>query len=256
MGRRFLRSREINRGCYHVPDIMDGQRRVFQGEPGLPETPWDNALEALEWGKVVSRLCRHASSEPGRERCAEILPGTDLDAIRISLEENRDGRRMLIGEGALPLEGLKEITPAVEKAVKGAPLSPAELLLVGSTARAGERTRRFFEDRRGKYPRLAHHANKLPPLPAPGGLGAGAAARRQPPREAGGRVPPPPPFRPPHPGRVRHRPLGAARDPLPDRGQGAFPRDRPRHLAKRPDRILRTGGARLPEQRDQDGRDR
>jgi DNA mismatch repair protein MutS2 len=143
---------------------MDGERGIFQGESVLPETPWGNALEALEWGKVVSRLCQHASSEPGRERCAEIFPGTDLDAIRVSLEENRDGRRMLIGEGALSLEGLKEITPAVEKAVKGAPLSPAELLLVGSTAKTGERTRRFFEDRRGKYPRLAHHANKLPPL--------------------------------------------------------------------------------------------
>src|SRR3990172_4198604 len=76
--RRFLRSREINRGCYRVPDIMDGERRIFQGEPGLPETPWGNALEALEWGKVVPRLCRHASSEPGRERCEAILPGTDL----------------------------------------------------------------------------------------------------------------------------------------------------------------------------------
>ena len=130
----------------------------------MPATPWDNALEALEWGKVVSRLCLHASSDPGRDRCAEIMPGTDLDAIRISLEENRDGRRMLIDEGPLPLEGLKEIFPALEKAEKGAPLSPAELLLVGSTARTGERVRRFFEDRRGKYPRLAHHAKGLPSL--------------------------------------------------------------------------------------------
>ena len=50
----------------------------------MPATPWDNALEALEWGKVVSRLCLHASSDPGRDRCAEIVPGTDLDAIRMA----------------------------------------------------------------------------------------------------------------------------------------------------------------------------
>ncbi len=130
----------------------------------MPTTPWDNALEALEWGKVVSRLRQHASSDPGRELCEGISPGTDLDAIRISLEENRDGRRMLIDEGPLSLEGLKEISPAVEKAGKGASLSPAELVLVGATARTGERTRRFFEDRRGKHPRLAHHAKGLPPL--------------------------------------------------------------------------------------------
>lgn len=129
-----------------------------------PATPWDIALEALEWRKVVARLCQHASSDPGKDRCATLSPGTDLDAIRISLEENRDGRRMLIDEGTLPLEGLKEILPPVEKAEKGASLSPSELLLVGQTAGTGERIRRFFEDRRGKYPRLAHHARGIPPL--------------------------------------------------------------------------------------------
>jgi DNA mismatch repair protein MutS2 len=144
---------------------MDGNQPVYRGgTPILPATPWDITLEALEWRKVVARLCQHASSDPGRQRCAGLLPGTDLDAIRISLEENRDGRRMLINEGPLPLEGLKEILPPVEQAEKGVPLSPAELLLVGQTAKTGERIRRFFEDRRGKYPRLAHHAKGIPPL--------------------------------------------------------------------------------------------
>jgi len=119
---------------------------------------------ALEWSKVNSRLCSHAASDPGRGLCASLAPGTDLDAIRISLEENRDGRRMLVAEGPLPLEGLKEILPEVEKAAKGASLSPAELLLVGLTARTGERVRKFFDERRGKYPRLAHHAREIPAL--------------------------------------------------------------------------------------------
>ena len=143
---------------------MDEEQPIYQGETGLAATPWESAFEALEWGKVVDRLCRHASSEPGRELCEALAPGTDLDAIRISLEENRDGRRMLIEDGPLPLEGLKEITQAVEKARKGATLSPTELIPVGLSARTGERTRRFFEDRRGRYPRLAHHAKGLPPL--------------------------------------------------------------------------------------------
>ncbi len=143
---------------------MVGEQPFLRGKTGLPTTPWESTLEALEWGKVVDRLCLHASSDPGRERCAALVPGTDLDAIRISLEENRDGRRMLVQDGPLPLDGLREIIPPVEKAQKGATLSPTELLPVGQTARTGERTRRFFEDRRGKYPRLAHHARGLPPL--------------------------------------------------------------------------------------------
>ena len=143
---------------------MDGEQPNDPGETELATTSWESALESLEWGKIVDRLCLHASSGPGRELCAVLAPGTDLGAIRVSLEENRDGRRMLIDEGPLPLEGLKEIIPPVEKAGKGATLSPSELLPVGQTARTGERTRRFFEDRRGRYPRLAHHARGLPPL--------------------------------------------------------------------------------------------
>jgi DNA mismatch repair protein MutS2 len=130
----------------------------------LSSSSWEAALAALEWGKVVSRLCSHAASGPGRDLCEALAPRTDLDAIRISLEENRDGRRMLVADGPLPLEGLKEILPETEKAVKGASLSPAELLLVGQTARTGERVRKFFEERRGKYPRLAHPAREIPPL--------------------------------------------------------------------------------------------
>ncbi len=125
---------------------------------------WSGTFQALEWEKVVARLCAHASSGPGRERCAAVGPSTDLEAIRVSLEENRDGRRMLGDDGPLPLSGLAEIAPLSEKAAKGTPLSPQELLLVGRTARTGERVRRFFEDRRGKYPRLARHAKEIPAL--------------------------------------------------------------------------------------------
>ena len=118
-------------------------------------SPWEAALSALEWWKITARLSAHASSEPGRDLCAALSPGTDLDAIRASLEENRDGRRMLLQDGALPLDEVKEIREEVGKAAKGASLSPTELLRIGKTARVGERVRRFFEDRRGKYPRLA-----------------------------------------------------------------------------------------------------
>src|SRR5512132_889817 len=86
------------------------------------------ALSALEWGKITARLSAHASSEPGRDLCAALSPGTDLDAIRAALEENRDGRRMLLQDGALPLDEVKEIRDEVGKAAKGASLSPAELL--------------------------------------------------------------------------------------------------------------------------------
>jgi DNA mismatch repair protein MutS2 len=132
--------------------------------PPLPDSPFASALKALEWEKVVRALAARSSSNPGRELCLAAAPSTDLDLIRTRLEENRDGRRMLAEDGPLPLDGLDEIDPSVARAGKGTSLSPQELLAVGGTARAAERTRRFFLDRKGKYPRLSHYANRLPLL--------------------------------------------------------------------------------------------
>lgn len=130
----------------------------------MREDGLESALEALEWGKVVARLASHASSGPGRARCEALVPGAELDAVRVSLEENRDGRRMLVEDGPLPLGGLKEIDALVATAEKGASLAPADLLQVGGTARTGERIRKFFDEHRGRYPRLAHHVRSLPVL--------------------------------------------------------------------------------------------
>jgi DNA mismatch repair protein MutS2 len=139
----------MNRLCYH---------------DRVSRPPLTSALDALEWEKIVARLCARASSEPGRERCAALLPGNDPDLIRASLEENRDARKLLLAENPLPLEGLHEIGAEVEAALKGAVLAPADLIRIGRTARTGERIRKFFDERKGRYPRLSHYANALPPL--------------------------------------------------------------------------------------------
>lgn len=130
----------------------------------MPLPSLTSALAALEWEKIVARLCAHASSGPGRDRCADLTPFVDLDLIRASLEENRDARKLVLAENPLPLEGLSEIGSQVEQAHKGAVLSPADLLQIGKTARNGERIRKFFDERKGRYPRLSRYANALPPL--------------------------------------------------------------------------------------------
>jgi DNA mismatch repair protein MutS2 len=143
--------------------MVGGPNRLCYHE-AVPLPSLTSAITALEWDKITARLCAHALSGPGRSRCAVLEPGVDLDMIRISLEENRDARKLLLAENPLPLEGLSEIGPEVEAAQKGAVLAPADLIRVGKTARNGERVRKFFDERKGRYPRLAHHANALPPL--------------------------------------------------------------------------------------------
>src|SRR5512143_1669755 len=95
--------------------------------------------------------------------------------------------------------------------------------------------------------------------PGVGGAGTPAAAAPEdaiPPAGDGGRDPLLPSVRPTRPGDVRHDPVGPRRDPLQGEREGALPGDRPRLLPERPDGLLRAGGARLPEQRSEDGRAR
>jgi hypothetical protein len=86
----------------------------------------------------VARLLERALTTM-RLRASTVDPNPLVDEVKLDYAHSVNG--MLLHEGPLPLSGVKEIREEVEKAVKGASLSPQELLRVGQTARAGERAK-------------------------------------------------------------------------------------------------------------------
>src|SRR3989304_808842 len=97
------RGRPLRRSVYVAGDTRN---ETYRRNVTLYASPWEAALSVLEWGKVTARLSARASSEPGRALCAALSPGTDLEAIRTSLEENRDGRRVVLPARRRPPAGV------------------------------------------------------------------------------------------------------------------------------------------------------
>ena len=73
------------------------------------------ALEKLEFHKILDRLSQLVSSEPARTLVRQIRPLTDIPVIRLELERVSEAKALLIGEGTLPLDGIKDVLTALKK---------------------------------------------------------------------------------------------------------------------------------------------
>ncbi|NUN70125.1 MAG: endonuclease MutS2 [Bacteroidetes bacterium] len=116
---------------------------------------FDAAADRLEFPKILHKIEQYASSEPGKDAVRSIRPGTDPGEI--SDEHNRvsEMKGILEGEGAFPIDGIKDIRDAIRQAaIENNILSPKELLNVASTLAAGRAIRSFIEKRREQTPQL------------------------------------------------------------------------------------------------------
>ncbi len=85
-------------------------------------------LKTLEYEKIITRLAGHALTEGARARALALLPSDDFDTVLRRQRRTRDARRMVSLKGYPPFGGVRDVIGAVERAEKGATLSPRELL--------------------------------------------------------------------------------------------------------------------------------
>ncbi len=119
-------------------------------------------LKKLEFDKVLTRISRLAVSEAGKERVLQILPTTDREEIREEHQRVSEGKELLIAEGSVPLDGLKDVRIALKKtSVENQLLSIQELLDVASTLRTSRTVHGFLAKRRSQYPSLSSFIPQL-----------------------------------------------------------------------------------------------
>ena len=120
------------------------------------------ALEKLEFHKILDRLSQLVSSEPARTLVRQIRPLTDIPAIRLELERVSEAKGLLIGEGMLPLDGIKDVLAALKKStITNHFLNATELIEIASTLRAARTLSAFFSKRRDSAQQLALLAGDL-----------------------------------------------------------------------------------------------
>ncbi len=116
---------------------------------------FSSARLKLEFDKIVRRITLLASTDPGKASAADIAPMVESSLIRSALECVSQMKDLLITEGSLPLDGLKDVRPLLKKsAVENQILSPAELLDVAAALRVSRTMVGFLSRRKERIPAL------------------------------------------------------------------------------------------------------
>jgi len=104
-----------------------------------------HTLCSLEYNEIVSLLTGFTSSELGRRKCETIRPLDDPRLIEKLLGEVTALKEVLEGEADLPLQGMTDIEPILERTrIEGAILPPPELLTTAVSVRTSSVLKRFF----------------------------------------------------------------------------------------------------------------
>lgn len=101
------------------------------------------SLKTLEYNKILQILSSLSSTEGAIEQIHSLTPSDDIVIVNRLLDETTRAVAMVTLKGTPPFGRSKNIVPAVERAVKGAVLTPRELLDIASLLRSVASLRKY-----------------------------------------------------------------------------------------------------------------
>ncbi|HRI31906.1 MAG TPA: hypothetical protein PLQ21_10265, partial [Candidatus Kapabacteria bacterium] len=126
------------------------------------KTLLQDSLKELEFYRVLQHIARHCISEPGKEIILETEPSEDIQWLRTEHSLVEELRLVAIRNEHLPIEGLYDMRPMLQKSlIQGAFLTPTELLAVHDTIRASRLLRLYFRDKEELYPAIRAFVEQL-----------------------------------------------------------------------------------------------
>lgn len=89
-------------------------------------------LTTLEYNKIIDLLTEKADSEPGKKLCRDLVPSTDLSAIRTAQRETKDALARLFRIGSTSFGSNRDLGFSIRSLEIGSSLSMSELLKLAS----------------------------------------------------------------------------------------------------------------------------
>lgn len=116
------------------------------------------SLRILGFYQVQNMLVRLAPSRMSKEIARRLKPVHDKEAVVHSLNDTEEALRCLQSEGSVPLGGMVDIRPALEKARRDVTLEGQECIDIWNNVRSYEDIRQYFMDKKEDYPQLSEKA--------------------------------------------------------------------------------------------------
>ena len=109
-------------------------------------------LTTLEYTKIINLLTEKADSEPGKKLCRELVPSTDLSAIRTAQRETKDALARLFRIGSTSFGSNRDLGFSIRSLEIGSSLSMSELLKLASFLDNVSRIKTYGKKEREDFP--------------------------------------------------------------------------------------------------------
>ncbi len=86
------------------------------------------ALHVLEYDKITEKLTEHASSEPGKILCRELVPSSDIKEIRKNQQKTKDGIDRIFKKGSISFGDNRDFSGVLKALKIGSSLDAANFL--------------------------------------------------------------------------------------------------------------------------------
>ena len=126
------------------------------------KTAFAHAAKALEYNKILEMWAGLSFVEGAREKILETLPETNINEVKKKLRETSEARALLEKKGPPSFFGVKSVEDSVDRAQKGAILTPHELLNIGSLTTASKSLKAYYD---GDSAWLGERFSLIVPLP-------------------------------------------------------------------------------------------
>lgn len=124
----------------------------------------NKTMEKLNYTKLKELVKSYCVSSLGKELIDKLKPSLDIKQVNRRLEETSEGRRLLDASYHIPLEGVFNINPLMDKIEKGGVLEPSELVTVGDFLRGCRKIKNFIKDKEGYAKTLSAYGENITEL--------------------------------------------------------------------------------------------
>ena len=124
----------------------------------------EQVYRMLEFTRIREMLADRALSSLGRELALRLEPQQNPNAVVQTQQETTEARLVLDGGAQVPLWGLADGRPSVDRAAKGGVLQAAELVRLADCLRGCAEFKRYMHSKRDKAPLLLRYAEGIVPL--------------------------------------------------------------------------------------------
>ena len=118
----------------------------------------NTTIEKLQLNEVKDKIKEYCVSSLGKELIDKLIPSKNIKIVKRKLKENIEAKKVLENSNHIPLEGLFNIIPIIDKIEKGMILEPNELIRIEDFLRGCKKIKSFMIDKEFYSPTLSSYA--------------------------------------------------------------------------------------------------